>query len=129
MNDILQNPTIFNFLNRLKVIWSDKILPAIILVLVILIILIILGIIKDNYYASHNMFKIKQKTRRLQSAGQPTDYFSNYWVWERNKKKFLISYYRNMNLIPYSRHARNKHYDKTSLMPFKREVYCNASGN
>lgn len=129
MNDILQNPIIFNLLNRLKVIWSDKILPVIILVFVILIVLIILGIIKDNYYASHGMFKIIQKTRRLQSAGQSTDYFSNYWVWERNKKKFLISHYRNMNLIPYSRHARKKHYDKTSLMPFRCEVYCNASGN
>ena len=100
---------------------------GIILVVGILAIIIV-GFLADNYKKDAYIVK-KYNYRTLdQEIGGGEEYYYRYWVWQRNKKKYLISVLRDdLGIIRvYSRKALQKKWNKKTLIPFLREVYGNA---
>ena len=90
--------------------------------------IIIVGFLVDNYKKDSYIVK-KYNYRRLdQEIGGGEEYYYRYWVWQRNKKKYLISVLRDdLGIIRvYSRKALQNKWNKKTLIPFLREVYGNA---
>ena len=98
------------------------------IILVVCILAIIIGFLVDNYKKDSYIVK-KYNYRTLdQEIGGGEEYYYRYWVWQRNKKKYLISVLRDdLGIIRvYSRKALQKKWNKKTLIPFLREVYGNA---
>ncbi|PCH11410.1 hypothetical protein A9Y57_01713 [Streptococcus parauberis] len=71
----------------------------------------------------------KYPYRKLsQEIGGAAEYYFRYWIWQRNKKKYLVSVLSNDLGIEriYSRKALKKKWNKKTSIPFLREVYSNA---
>ena len=99
-----------------------------IILVVCILAIIIVGFLVDNYKKDSYIVK-KYNYRRLdQEIGGGEEYYYRYWVWQRNKKKYLISVLRDdLGIIRvYSRKALQKKWNKKTLIPFLREVYGNA---
>lgn len=99
-----------------------------IILVVCILAIIIIGFLVDNYKKDSYIVK-KYNYRRLdQEIGGGEEYYYRYWVWQRNKKKYLISVLRDdLGIIRiYSRKALQKKWNKKTLIPFLREVYGNA---
>ena len=98
---------------------------GIILVVGILAIIIV-GFLVDNYKKDSYIVK-KYNYRTLdQEIGGGEEYYYRYWVWQRNKKKYLISVLRDdLGIIRvYSRKALQKKWNKKTLIPFfKRSLW------
>lgn len=78
---------------------------------------------KDSYVVEKRYFR-----KSAQIIGGPEEYYYRYWIWQRNKKKYLESVLRNELGVKrtYSRKALKKKWNKKTLIPFLREVYGNA---
>ena len=90
--------------------------------------IIIVRFLDDNNKKDSYIVK-KYNYRTLdQEIGGGEEYYYRYWVWQRNKKKYLISVLRDdLGIIRvYSRKALQKKWNKKTLIPFLREVYGNA---
>ena len=99
-----------------------------VILVVCILAIIIVGFLVDNYKKDSYIVK-KYNYRRLdQEIGEGEEYYYRYWVWQRNKKKYLISVLRDdLGIIRvYSRKALQKKWNKKTLIPFLREVYGNA---
>lgn len=99
-----------------------------VILVVFILAIIIVGFLVDNYKKDSYIVK-KYNYRRLdQEIGGGEEYYYRYWVWQRNKKKYLISVLRDdLGIIRvYSRKALQKKWNKKTLIPFLREVYGNA---
>ncbi|WP_295592154.1 hypothetical protein [uncultured Streptococcus sp.] len=99
-----------------------------VILVVCILAIIIVGFLVDNYKKDSYIVK-KYNYRRLdQEIGGGEEYYYRYWVWQRNKKKYLISVLRDdLGIIRvYSRKALQKKWNKKTLIPFLREVYGNA---
>ena len=99
-----------------------------IILVVCILAIIIVGFLVDNYKKDSYIVK-KYNYRRLdQEIGGGEEYYYRYWVWQRNKKKYLISVLRDdLGIIRvYSRKALQNKWNKKTLIPFLREVYGNA---
>lgn len=99
-----------------------------VILVVCILAIIIVGFLVDNYKKDSYIVK-KYNYRRLdQEIGGGEEYYYRYWVWQRNKKKYLISVLRDdLRIIRvYSRKALQKKWNKKTLIPFLREVYGNA---
>ena len=99
-----------------------------VILVVCILAIIIVGFLVDNYKKDSYIVK-KYNYRRLdQEIGGVEEYYYRYWVWQRNKKKYLISVLRDdLGIIRvYSRKALQKKWNKKTLIPFLREVYGNA---
>ena len=99
-----------------------------VILVVCILAIIIVGFLVDNYKKDSYIVK-KYNYRRLdQELGGGEEYYYRYWVWQRNKKKYLISVLRDdLGIIRvYSRKALQKKWNKKTLIPFLREVYGNA---
>ena len=99
-----------------------------IILVVCILAIIIVGFLVDNYKKDSYIVK-KYNYRALdQEIGGGEEYYYRYWVWQRNKKKYLISVLRDdLGIIRvYSRKALQKKWNKKTLIPFLREVYGNA---
>ena len=81
-----------------------------IILVVCILAIIIVGFLVDNY--KKDSYIVKKYN----------------WVWQRNKKIYLISVLRDdLGIIRvYSRKALQKKWNKKTLIPFLREVYGNA---
>ena len=99
-----------------------------IILVVCILAIIIVGFLVDNYKKDSYIVK-KYNYRTLdQEIGGGEEYYYRYWVWQRNKKKYLISFikYDLVIIRVYSRKALQKKWNKKTLIPFLREVYGNA---
>lgn len=99
-----------------------------IILVVCILAIIIVGFLVDNYIKdSYIVKKYNYRTLDREIGGGEECYY-RYWVWQRNKKKYLISVLRDdLGIIRvYSRKALQKKWNKKTLIPFLREVYGNA---
>ena len=65
-----------------------------IILIVCILAIIIIGLLVDNYRKDSYVVK-KYNYRTLdQEIGGGEEYYYRYWVWQRNKKKYLISVLR-----------------------------------
>lgn len=99
-----------------------------IILVVCILAIIIVGFLVDNYKKGSYIVKKYNYRTPDQEIGGGEEYYYRYWVWQRNKKKYLISVLRDdLGIIRvYSRKALQKKWNKKTLIPFLREVYGNA---
>ncbi|MBF1717272.1 MAG: hypothetical protein HXO89_08360 [Streptococcus parasanguinis] len=99
-----------------------------IILVVCILAIIIVGFLVDNYKKDSYIVKKYNYGTLDQEIGGGEEYYYRYWVWQRNKKKYLISVLRDdLGIIRvYSRKALKKKWNKKTLIPFLREVYGNA---
>ncbi|HEM3495774.1 hypothetical protein NKE60_05180 [Streptococcus suis] len=98
------------------------------ILVVFIAVVFIVGYLIDHYKKDFYSVK-KYNYRKLNhEIGGGEEYYFRYWIWQRNKKKYLISILRNDLDIErvYSRKALQKRWNKKTLIPFLREVYGNA---
>ncbi|MGX7776386.1 hypothetical protein ACVV62_04695 [Streptococcus pluranimalium] len=112
------------YFNQIK----EIIIRCSLIFIVCIVVLFIIGFLTDNYKKGLYVVKNYSYRKLSQEIGGGEEYYFRYWVWQRNKKKYLVSILRNYLGIErvYSRKALQKRWNKPTLIPFLREVYGNA---
>ncbi len=90
-----------------------------------IILLFTLGFLLDLLYK--DKYRVKKKYYRTlnSSLGGGEEYYYKYWMWQRQKKKYLEKVLNEQMGITrtYSRHAMKKRKYVKSITPFRREIY------
>ena len=91
--------------------------------------IVIIGFLFDNYKKDSYVVKKYYYRKEGRIIGGPEEYYFRYWIWQPNKKKYLISVLRNELGVKriYSGKPKNYKRNKKTLIPFLREVYGNAN--
>lgn len=112
---------------------SDIIIEIIVISMLILVactpLIVIIGFLFDNYKKDSYAVKKYYYRKEGRIIGGPEEYYFRYWIWQPNKKKYLISVLRNELGVKriYSGKPMNNKRNKKTLIPFLREVYGNAN--
>lgn len=98
------------------------------ILVVFIVFIFIVGFLLDNYKKDSYIVKKYPYRKSNQEIGGAEEYYFRYWIWQRHKKRYLVSALRNDLGIEriYSRKALQKKWNKKSSIPFLREVYGNA---
>lgn len=112
---------------------SEIIIEIIVISMLILVactpLIVIIGFLFDNYKKDSYAVKKYYYRKEDRIIGGPEEYYFRYWIWQPNKKKYLISVLRNELGVKriYSGKPMNNKRNKKTLIPFLREVYGNAN--
>ncbi|AKV55771.1 hypothetical protein BACT_0017 [Bifidobacterium actinocoloniiforme DSM 22766] len=121
------NPVLAEEAKSLLNQWLARVLVFLCLLIIILIIIFPLGYLydfvrkgkyTDEYFAKH------VRTWRLLRAGSEEDLYINYWIWQRYKRKAALVFLSSSCGLnnAYTRHARKRHKDEKSKIPFRESV-------
>lgn len=110
----------------------SKIIEIIVISMLILVactpLIVIIGFLIDNYKKDSYVVKKCYYRKSGRIIGGPEEYYYRYWIWQPNKKKYLMSVLRNELGVKriYIGKPMNKKGNKKTLIPFLREVFGNA---
>ncbi|KOS61019.1 hypothetical protein FJQ98_19785 [Lysinibacillus agricola] len=116
--DYLQNLLPFDVI----ILLISTLIKFLIYGVIFIVLLFTLGFIIDFLKKDKYVFKGYLRTL-ANTIGGGEEFVCNYWVWQRNKKKYYGSNFKKKyGVLPYSRRARNKKYTR-SIIPFRKELY------
>lgn len=127
VNNFIQN--ILNYvvnlnLDTVKGVFINFVIFVVIVILIIFVVGFTLDFInKNNYNVKKNPYRTLADT-----IGGGEEYYYKYWLWQPNKKKYLIDKLMYDLEIPrvYARKALKKKKNEKTIIPFRREVYGKA---
>lgn len=94
----------------------------IIIIVLIAATIFLLGFLLD--YFKSTPYTIKARMTRFKSPGSTSDYYVNYWVWQRKKKREATEYLHSHGIRDvYYDHSKKRKSDENSRIPFRRRAF------